>query len=107
MEVMEERKVLRLSPEDIRPNPAQPRRVFEENALRELGLSVPGNVGLIGFDDTSTCRYLNPRLSSVSQPIERMAREAVARLLDRIGHPGEREPLDLPLEASLVIREST
>ena len=78
-----------------------------QDALRELGLSVPGNVGLIGFDDTSTCRYLNPRLSSVSQPIERMAREAVARLLDRIGHPGEREPLDLPLEASLVIREST
>lgn len=40
MEVMEERKVLRLSPEDIRPNPAQPRRVFEENALRELASSV-------------------------------------------------------------------
>lgn len=78
-----------------------------QDALRELGMSVPGNVGVVGFDDTSTCRYLNPRLSSVSQPIERMAREAVARLLDRIGRPGEREPMDLPLEASLVIREST
>ncbi len=77
------------------------------DALRELGMSVPGNVGVIGFDDTSTCRYLNPRLSSVSQPMERMAREAVIRLLDRIEHPGARELLDLPLQAALVTREST
>ena len=78
-----------------------------QDALRELGLSVPGNVGIIGFGDTSACRYLNPRLSSVSQPVAQMAREAVARLLDRIEHPDEREPLDLPLQASLAIREST
>ena len=77
-----------------------------QDALRTLGLSVPGNVGVIGFDDTSACRYLNPRLSSVSQPLERMARESVARLLERIKEPGG-EPLDLPLEAALAIREST
>lgn len=77
------------------------------DALRELGLSVPGNVGIIGFDDTSMGRYLNPRLSSVSQPIAEMAKEAVARLLDRVEHPGEREPIDLALEATLVVREST
>lgn len=78
-----------------------------QDALRTLGLSVPGNVGVIGFDDTAACRYLNPRLSSVSQPIARMAQEAVARLLERVKHPGIQEPLDRPLEASLVIREST
>lgn len=78
-----------------------------QDALRELGLSVPGNVGVIGFGDTSVCRYLNPRLSSVSQPIVQMAREAVTRLLDRIEHPGERGSLNLPLQASLVVREST
>ena len=77
------------------------------DALRELGLSVPGNVGIIGFDDTSMGRYLNPRLSSVSQPIAELAREAVARLLDRVEHPGGREPMDLALEAALVVREST
>ena len=36
-----------------------------------------------------------------------MAQEAVTRLLDRIDHPGAREPLDHPLAAALVIREST
>ena len=77
------------------------------DALRGLNASVPGEVGVIGFDDTSTGRYLNPRLSSVTQPIARMAREAVARLLDRIEHPGQREVLDYPLPAELVLREST
>ncbi len=77
------------------------------DALRTLDISVPVDAGVIGFDDTSMGRYLNPRLSSVSQPIDRMAREAVTRLLDRIGRPGQREPLDRPLSAALVIREST
>lgn len=75
--------------------------------LRRLEVSVPERVGVIGFDDTSMGRYLNPRLSSVSQPIARMAHEAVTRLLERIDHPGPREPLNRPLSASLVVREST
>ncbi len=77
------------------------------DALRKLDVSIPEEVGVIGFDDTSTGRYLNPRLSSVSQPIAQMAQEAVTRLLDRIEHPGQREVLDYPLSAELVPREST
>ena len=77
------------------------------DALRRLEVSVPERVGVIGLDDNYMGRYLNNRLSSVSQPIARMAHEAVARLLDRIDRPGPREALDDPLSASLVIREST
>ena len=61
------------------------------DALRRLDAAVPEEAGVIGFDDTSTGRYLNPRLSSVSQPIAQMAQEAVDRLLDRVEHPGQRE----------------
>lgn len=77
------------------------------DALRRLGVSVPAEIGVIGFDDTSIGRYLNPRLSSVSQPIAQMAQDAVARLLDRVEHPGRRDPLNHPLSARLVVREST
>ena len=77
------------------------------DVLRKLDVSIPEEVGVIGFDDTSTGRYLNPRLSSVSQPIAQMAQEAVTRLLDRIEHPGQWEVLDYPLSAELVLREST
>lgn len=77
------------------------------DALRRLGVSVPEEAGVIGFDDTPTCRYLNPRLSSVSQPVAQMARSAVARLLECVDRPGERDVLDQPFQAELVLREST
>lgn len=77
------------------------------DALRRLNVTVPKEVGVIGFDDTDLGRYLNPRLSSVSQPIAQMAHDAVTRLLERIDHPGPREALDHPLSAELVLREST
>ena len=76
-------------------------------ALRNLGVSIPAEAGVIGFDNTSTGRYLNPQLSSVSQPIDLMAREAVSRLMYRIEHPGRHPALDLPLQASLAVRESS
>ena len=40
MERAEERRVLRLPAADIRPNPAQPRRFFDEASLRELAASI-------------------------------------------------------------------
>lgn len=75
--------------------------------LHELQLTVPAQAGVIGFDDTMMGRYLNPGLSSVSQPIGHMAQEAVSRLLYRIGHPGSHPIWDRPLHASLVVRQSS
>lgn len=78
------------------------------DVLRTLGVSVPEQVGVIGFDDTAMGRYLNPRLSSVSQPTAQMAREAVAWLMERIEHPTDSaSPLDRAFPARLVPREST
>lgn len=75
--------------------------------LQERNISVPEEVGVIGFDNISMSRYLQPSLSSISQPTVQMADEAVARLLYRIDHPEEAKLLDLPLRAALVPREST
>lgn len=77
------------------------------SALRELGVPVPGQAGVIGFDDTALCQYLTPSLSSVAQPIDVMARQAVSRLMERIDHPGPLPVLDQPLHARLVLRESS
>ncbi len=76
------------------------------SALRELGFAVPQEAGVIGFDDTMMGRYLNPSLSSVSQPVALMAEKAVSRLVYRIEHPGPCELWDEPLHGELVIRES-
>lgn len=77
------------------------------SVLERLAVSVPKEAGVIGFDDTFMARYLHPALSSVSQPIGLMAKEAAARLTRRISSPESLPPLDLPLPASIVVREST
>lgn len=73
---------------------------------REHGLRVPEDVSVVGYDDTQIAVWLRPRLTTVHQPIRRMAAEA-ARIVLRIaaGEPVEQQRLELATH--LVIREST
>lgn len=53
-------------------------------ALREAGRSVPGDVALVGFDDSPVARHMDPPLTSVRQPIEEMGREMTRLLLEQL-----------------------
>lgn len=75
--------------------------------LQQMGIRIPRQAGVVGFDNIYMCEYLYPRLSSVSQPNEEMATLAMQRLLYRIDHPGEQKAEDHPLKAVLVPRESS
>jgi len=72
--------------------------------LGSLGVSVPGDVSVVGFDGLALGAQFNPRLTSVRQPIDEMGRLAIelgAGLLSggQVEH--------LVLEPTLVIRAST
>ncbi len=73
--------------------------------LREAGRDVPGDVAVIGYDDSVLARQTYPALSSVHQPIEEMGR-AMARLLyDRIRDVPTVEPYVI-LGTHLVLRDT-
>ncbi|MGC8783279.1 MAG: LacI family DNA-binding transcriptional regulator [Armatimonadota bacterium] len=74
---------------------------------QELGLRVPNDVSVVGFDDTPFAQVLSPRLSTIRQPLERMATEAVNMLVAWIERrePPTGEERIFPTE--LVLREST
>ncbi|WP_030811783.1 LacI family DNA-binding transcriptional regulator [Streptomyces sp. NRRL F-2799] len=76
-------------------------------AARELGLRVPEDVSVVGFDDLPVARWVGPPLTTVRQPLTEMA-EAAARLVLELGR-GERErtATRLELATSLVVRSST
>lgn len=57
-------------------------------ALTEAGLSVPGDVSVVSFDNDELAAYLRPGLTTIGLPHEAMGRRAVERLLDP-GAPGE------------------
>ncbi|CAH0240066.1 Lactose operon repressor [Microbacterium oxydans] len=48
------------------------------SALHEVGLAVPGDVSVVGFDDTPDAAYYWPALTTVRQDFEELARRAVA-----------------------------
>lgn len=71
-------------------------------AAKELGLRMPDDVAVVGFDDRPFARRMSPPLTTVRQPIRDMAARAVELLVDP-GGAGTR--LELPTQ--LVVRRST
>lgn len=72
-------------------------------AARDLGLSTPGEVAVVGFDDSDVAEALD--LTTVRQPLEESGQVAIEMLLRQIKRPGPaRETL---LDLTLVPRGST
>jgi DNA-binding LacI/PurR family transcriptional regulator len=76
-------------------------------ALAELGLSVPGDVSVIGFDDIALLDYLPLRLTTVRMPKGEMGRLAAQLLIRHIESREAVPPEKVYLEAELVVRDST
>ena len=75
-------------------------------ALDRLGLRVPDDVMLAGFNDIQIAGLMTPALTSIHQPCSEIARRAFEVLLERIAHPGA--PVEeIRLSAPLVVRAST
>lgn len=73
-------------------------------ALADHGRSIPGDVSLIGFDGTELSRYTLPRLTTLCQNAEAIARESAALLAQGLsGAPGSRH---VTLQAELIEGES-
>jgi LacI family transcriptional regulator/LacI family repressor for deo operon, udp, cdd, tsx, nupC, and nupG len=73
-------------------------------ACRELGIAVPGQLSVMGFDDVELAHYVTPPLTSIHQPKLRMGEQAMRMLLDLIaGQPVHNQML----ATTLVIRRST
>jgi len=73
--------------------------------LTAVGVRVPGEVAVTGFDDLYPARLADPPLTTVRQPMRTLGERACARLLDRIAHPTLSPAVQL-LPTELVLRSS-
>jgi LacI family repressor for deo operon, udp, cdd, tsx, nupC, and nupG len=76
------------------------------HALREAGLSCPGDVSVAGFDDLRLAKYAQPALTTIRQPMHEIGVKTVELLLDIIEN-GALERTNLTLGHELVVRAST
>jgi len=72
---------------------------------QELGLRVPDDLSVAGFDDTILAARIWPGLTTIHQPVHRMGERAAQNLINRISDRPTED--DSPLETRLIIRRST
>jgi LacI family transcriptional regulator len=73
--------------------------------MKNMGISIPGDISIVGFDDIETARNVTPELTTMKVQKELMGKRAVCKLLEKIEDedgPAEK----ILLSASLVKRQS-
>jgi LacI family transcriptional regulator len=79
------------------------------NVAHRAGLDVPGDLSVVGFDDTAPATTVWPELTTIRQPISDMAEAAVELLMADLRNGGEASSGDNErvLEHEMIIRDSS
>jgi len=75
-------------------------------AIRELGLDVPGDIAVAGFDDVPIAQLLRPALTTMRINVATLGARALERLVSLIEQPGAPEPADQTIVPELIVRDS-
>ena len=75
--------------------------------LSEIGLQVPRDVSIVGFDSSISCERITPALTSVSQPIVEMAKRATQLLVEVVSGAPASGPQQIVFPPKLDVRGST
>jgi LacI family transcriptional regulator, galactose operon repressor len=74
-------------------------------AAAEAGLSIPGDLSVVGFDDIQIAQHMHPPLTTLAQDKPGLGVAAARALLRQVDGADTAEPVTLPVE--LVVRDST
>jgi DNA-binding LacI/PurR family transcriptional regulator len=75
-------------------------------AFREVGLRVPEDISVVGFDDIPAAAFHYPSLTTIRQPLRKMGEIAVDLLVTQIEHKGDWQR-EIAVQPEIAIREST
>jgi LacI family transcriptional regulator len=98
------------------PSASRPTAVFCANDLLALGLlqevtrrgvSIPGDLAIVGYDDIGFAAAATVPLSSVRQPREQLGQAAVELLLDELEHKGRHTHRQVVFQPDLIVRDSS
>ncbi|MGL5648132.1 MAG: LacI family DNA-binding transcriptional regulator, partial [Clostridium sp.] len=73
-------------------------------AFQDIGLEIPKDISIIGFDGIPYTKYYNPAITTVKQPFEYMAKESVNLIYEMVNENGKHKHINF--EAEVLERES-
>ena len=76
-------------------------------AIREAGLTIPGDIAVMGFDDIPAARLVYPALTTVAQFQHQLGQRAAEMLMERINGNASESGRSIAMPYGLVEREST
>lgn len=97
-------------------NPKPPTAIFASNdemalgvinAAQQMGLNVPGDLSVAGFDDSMLASRTTPSLTTIRRPVREMARQAASKLIATINGRTEEADIEIMVEPILIERDST
>ena len=72
----------------------------------KMGMDLNKCAALIGFDDSRFCYMSHPKVSSIKQPIEKIAKRAVDELINKIENKDYNEYVNLEFDCKLILKET-
>lgn len=94
----------------------KPQVIFAANDMMAIGcyegaasfdLSVPGDVGIAGFDDIFVSRFLTPRLTTVAVPVKEVGKTAATMLLERMNSETVIPSRQITISTGMVLGQSS
>ena len=75
------------------------------NGLSDRGLTIPGDIAVVGFDDIDWAQYMRPTLTTIHQPCSEVAAAAAEEIVERVLRD-KKGPMRRVFQPTLIRRES-
>jgi LacI family transcriptional regulator len=76
-------------------------------ACRELDITIPNQLAIVGVDNDRICKYIKPTLSTVNQPKYTMGALVSEKLIDQMNENEFASQREFKVDSQLIVREST
>ena len=76
-------------------------------AIKEKGLSMPDDIGLIGFNNEPITKLVTPSISSIEQPAFELGKVAAKLLIEVMNNEADLSNREIVLEPKIFVRESS
>ena len=76
-------------------------------AIRELGINIPQDMGIVGFDDNSHFALFSPSVTAVAQPVQEISEAVIKLMITCLGENKKRKREKIVLKTILNVRDSS